>query len=242
MVVTRKQKDNRLHKKSSSSPLAEYRHASLNVNEKEPLGNRRFQKEVNGPGVTSRNRGKWKAQDESGLKSPTKDNKAATKSVGVEQLGLGKGSNQTVGCLINSLSRAKSNSNFVRGKKDLARYRAISTNSASASKNSDSAIFSKEKINTTTEWSLNISKLQPGFDGEFKFGSSSGHKMGDQCRRSDSGDTECYHRGDQSSPHSHHGLVQSQALKGMEVGISANSDKLNDGLSPLKRPGLGKND
>ncbi|KAK9995977.1 hypothetical protein SO802_020663 [Lithocarpus litseifolius] len=34
MVITRKQKDNRLHKKSSSSRLAEYRHASLNMNER----------------------------------------------------------------------------------------------------------------------------------------------------------------------------------------------------------------
>ena len=66
--------------------------------------------------------------------------------------------------------------------------------------------------------------------------------MGDQCRRSDSGDTESDHRGDHSSPHPYHGLVQSQASKGMEVGIFANSEKLNDGLSPLNKPGLGKND
>ena len=58
MVVTQKRKDNILHKKSNSSPLAEYRHASLNVNEKESLGNGRFEKKVNGPRVTSRNEGK----------------------------------------------------------------------------------------------------------------------------------------------------------------------------------------
>lgn len=41
-------------------------------------------------------------------------------------------------------------------------------------------------------------------------------------------------------PHSDHGLVQSKAQTGMEVGVSIDADKLNLGLSPSNRPGLGK--
>lgn len=122
----------------------------------------------------------------------------------------------------------------VKGKKDFARSRAPHTNSSQIG-------HTKEIKNTNSEWTLSICMIQADKNGGFKFGSNSGNEMGDQCGRRDSGDSASDHRGNKSTPHSHHGVVRSKAPTGMEDGVSIDVDKFNAGLSPSNRPSLGKN-
>lgn len=94
----------------------------------------------------------------------------------------------------------KPNSISVKGKKDFARNRALHTNSSQTGQR-------KEIKNINTEWTFSICMIQAKKNGRFKFGSNLGNEMGDQCGRRDSGDSASDHRGNKSTPHSHHRVV-----------------------------------
>ena len=66
--------------------------------------------------------------------------------------------------------------------------------------------------------------------------------MGDQRGQRDNGDPSCDYWRDQSPPHPHHGLVQSQTPKGMEVVVPSDSNKFSVGLPTPDKSSLGKDD
>ena len=235
MVVSRKRKDARVPKKNHNNTFSILTHAYPHVSPKEPLGSNTSEKDSCGLSITKVSEGKRKAHAKLNSSPSTEAKELIISSNGPAHTSLGQARLEAVGHFSKGLSKTKPNSNSVKGKKDFARTRASYSSPSST-------VIPKERHSTKSKWSFSISKIHYGPNGDFKFDSKPGNKMGDQCGRLDYGDPTSDYRRDHSTPYPHHGMVQPQTLKGMEITVPSNSNECSVGLPLSDRPSMAKGD
>lgn len=222
MVVTRKRKDGRESKKSGLNPFSGLMQESL-------VSDKAF-KPTNGPQADPSNEGKRKAQSDlvTNVSSQPKHAENSPKFSNCQDKSPSTDSKQAKGNVHNGQTKVRPLTNSVKGKKEYARSRATPHSPCVAA------------ATPSLDWSANITKLYSVPNGDFTFSSPASKEVGRKSQGVNSGDTKGDCLGDKSPTNSIHGLVQVQAMQGMENGVPIDPGECNSGDLASDSAGRGK--